>query len=51
MACYIGNGKSLLYSTRLDRRIEMKFETFMMITNAGIVSGVWITLVYLMATA
>ena len=27
----------------------MKFETFMKITNAGIVSGVWITLIYLVS--
>ena len=24
----------------------MSFETFMMITNAGIVSGVWVTFIY-----
>jgi len=29
----------------------MNFEKFMMITNAGIVSGVWITLIYIVATA
>ena len=29
----------------------MTFEKFMMITNAGIVSGVWITLIYIVATA
>jgi len=29
----------------------MDFEKFMMITNAGIVSGVWITLIYIVATA
>ena len=27
----------------------MKFETFMMITNTGIVSGVWITFIYLVS--
>jgi len=29
----------------------MDFEKFMMITNAGIVSGVWVTLIYIVATA
>ena len=29
----------------------MNFEKFMMITNAGIVSGVWVTLIYIVATA
>ena len=27
----------------------MNFEKFMMITNAGIVSGVWITLIYIVS--
>ena len=29
----------------------MDFEKFMMITNAGIGSGVWVTLIYIVATA
>ena len=29
----------------------MDFVKFMMITNAGIVSGVWVTLIYIVATA
>ena len=29
----------------------MDFEKFMMITNAGIVSGEWVTLIYIVATA
>jgi hypothetical protein len=27
----------------------MDFEKFMMITNAGIVSGVWVTLIYIVS--
>ena len=27
----------------------MDFEKFMMITNAGIVSGVWVTLIYIIS--
>ena len=27
----------------------MNFEKFMMITNAGIVSGVWVTLIYIVS--